>query len=66
MATVRTVAGSIAGGTLPTSSSGPRVVPRSMRCTRSSVGVTTGSPSDHVFSRKNSNSSTSSSAITPR
>jgi hypothetical protein len=57
MATVRTVAGSIAGGILPTSSSGSHVVPRNMRCTRSSVGVTTGKPSDQCFSRKNSNSS---------
>src|SRR5262249_14015588 len=58
MATVRTVAGSIAGGISPTTSSGARLVPVSIHCTRFSVGVTTGKPSDHSFSRKNSKSST--------
>src|SRR5688572_10487153 len=58
IATVRTVAGSSAGGINPTSSSGSRRVPESIHWTRASVGVTTGKPSDHSFSRKNSNSST--------
>src|SRR5688572_12917064 len=58
IATVRTVAGSIAGGIGPTSSSGSRRVPVNIHRTRSSVGVTTGKPSDHSFPRKNSNSST--------
>ena len=44
----------IAGGIGPTSSSGARFVPVSIHCTRFSVGVTTGKPSDHSFSRKNS------------
>ena len=58
IATARTVAISIAGGMGPITSAGSRRVPWSIRCTRSSVGVTTGNPSDHSFSRKNSNSST--------
>ena len=48
---------SIAGGIGPMISSGLRCVAESILAIRSSVGVTTGNPSDHGFSRKNSNSS---------
>ena len=59
VATLRTVATSSQGGTGVTTSSGALDVPASMRSIRSSVGVTTGRPSDQGFSRKNSNSSIS-------
>ena len=52
-ATVRTVAGSCIGGMRPISSSGSRFVAFNIRATRSSVGVTTGRPSDHCLLRKN-------------
>ena len=57
-ATSRTVAVSMAGGMGPITSSGSRLVAPRIRAIRSSVGVTTGKPSDQIFSRKNSNSST--------
>ena len=41
-----TVAGASAGGTRPITSCGSRAVPSSMRSTRSSVGGTSGNPSD--------------------
>ena len=45
IATFSTMHGALFGGMAPTTSCGSRVVPRSMRSTRTGVGGTTGSPS---------------------
>ena len=45
MATFSTVAGAMLGGTMATMSCGSRVVPASIRITRSGVGGTRGRPS---------------------
>ena len=57
IATFSTVQELSVGGTIATISSGCRSVPVNMRATRSSVGGTTGRPSDHPRSNIASNSS---------
>ena len=63
MATFSTVTSTRSGGTVATKSSAGRVVPSSMRSTRSSVGGTTGNPSVHprvnIASRSSSRSASS-------
>jgi hypothetical protein len=54
IATFSTVHSARLGGMRPTTSSGLRGVPRSMRSTRTSVGGTTGSPSLHPRSKQTS------------
>ena len=54
MATFSTVAGAMFGGTTATRSCASRVVPSSIRITRSGVGGTTGRPSVRPWSKRNS------------
>ena len=66
MATFSTVIGCRSGGSRPRTSLGSRFVPLSMRCTRSRVGGTVGSPSDQPREYIASNSSSCSPTSTRR
>ena len=66
MAIFSTVTSTRSGGTMATMSEGERVVPVSMRITRSSVGGTTGKPSVHPRSNMASNSSSAAAVSTRR